>query len=293
MNFVECRICAALCLAVVVTVVLPPAMVGSQSAPPPPPPHDVFFIGGPGGPGGMMAGEFGDAKTVTGIPLSGIVTVSRETTLTDGNRIHNQTQTKVYRDSQGRVRREMGVELVTPATGNVKRNVVIIIDPVAGKRYLLNTDKKTVRIMPMHGQRGHGPEGRAYPGGPAGVAGAGAVKKEDLGTKTVNVVQGDGVQGDGVQADGVQADGMRVTRTIAAGAIGNDKPIDVVTERWFSPDLQIAVMTIHTDPMMGSVTTRLTNVTRREPDASLFQVPSDYTVETGRANDPQDVPNKP
>jgi hypothetical protein len=67
----------------------------------------------------------------------------------------------------------------------------------------------------------------------------------------------------------------------------------VVTERWFSPDLQIAVITIHTDPMMGSVTTRLTNVTRREPDASLFQVPSDYTVETGRANDPQDVPNKP
>lgn len=275
MNCVQCRICVTLCLAVVVTAALPAAMVGAQSPPPPPPPHDAFLVGGPGG---MIAGEFGDTKTVTGIPLSGIVTVSRDTTLTDGNRIRNQTQTKVYRDSQGRVRREMGVELVTPATGNVKRNVVIILDPVAGKRYLLNTDKKTVRVMPMHVPKGHGPEGKAYPGGPAAaMAGPGSVKKEDLGTKTVNALP---------------AEGVRVTRTITAGAIGNEKPIDVVTERWFSPELQIAVMTIHSDPMMGSVTTKLTNVTRGEPDASLFQVPSDYTVETGRASDPEDVPHK-
>ena len=106
----------------------------------------------------------------------------------------------------------------------------------------------------------------------------GAVNKEDLGTKTVN---------------GLQAEGVRVTRTIAAGAIGNDKPINVVTERWYSADLQIPVMTIHADPMMGTVTSKLTNVTRGEPDASLFQVPSDYKVETGRPNEPMYMPMKP
>jgi hypothetical protein len=99
-----------------------------------------------------------------------------------------------------------------------------------------------------------------------------------LGTKTVN---------------GVQAEGVRVTRTIPAGAIGNDKPIEVVTERWYSPDLQIAVMTTHTDPMMGTVTAKMVSVVRGDPDPTLFQVPSDYKLEAGRPNQPTFMPNKP
>ena len=253
--------------------------VGFAQAPPPPPPHDGLFMGGPGPAGGMMGGEFGDGKTVAGAPLTAVVTVTRDTTLADGNKIHNESQAKVYRDSQGRVRRELGVDLVTPATGNVKRNVVMIMDPVAGKRYMLNPDNKTARVMPMHGPRQHGDKGaNAANGESRGPAQAGELKKEDLGTKTVN---------------GLQAEGVRVTRTIAAGSIGNDKPIDVVTERWYSPDLQIAIMTIHSDPMMGTVTTKLTNVTRGDPDSSLFQVPSDYTVEIGKPNEPMYMPMKP
>ena len=93
--------------------------------------------------------------------------------------------------------------------------------------------------------------------------------------------------------NGLQAEGIRVTRTIPAGAIGNDKPIEVVTERWYSPDLQIAVMTVHTDPMMGTMTTKLVNVTRGDPDASLFQVPSDYKVETGKPDEMMYMPMKP
>ena len=91
----------------------------------------------------------------------------------------------------------------------------------------------------------------------------------------------------------MQAEGIRVTRTIPAGAIGNDKPIEVVTERWYSSDLQIAVMTIHTDPMMGTVTSKLVNVIRGDPDASLFQVPSDYKIEAGKPNELMYMPMKP
>ncbi len=266
-------------LSVVFAIALMTAVGFAQA--PPPPPRDGLFMGGPGPAGGMMGGEFGDGKTVTGAPLTAVVVVTRDTTLADGNKIHNESQVKVYRDSQGRIRREMGVDLVTPATGNVKRNVVMIMDPVTGKRYMLNPDNKTARAMPMRGPRQHGTEGSAdasTAAGGRGTAQAGALKKEDLGTKTVN---------------GLQAEGVRVTRTIAAGSIGNDKPIDVVTERWYSPDLQIAIMTIHSDPMMGTVTTKLTNVTRGDPDASLFQVPSDYTVETGKPNEPMYMPMKP
>lgn len=276
--------CIPSILSLVVGTCLTAAVAWAQSGPPAPPPHDVFFMHGQGPGGDMLGGEFGDGKAVTGAPLSGELVVTRETTLADGNRIHNESHSQVYRDAQGRVRREIGLDLATPATGSVKRSLVVIIDPVAGKRYMLNPDNKTAREMPVHGPRhfdkdadapGHGPGG---PDGHFGPGGPGAVTKEQLGTKAVN---------------GLQAEGIRVTRTIPAGAIGNDKPIEVVTERWYSPDLQIAVMTMHTDPMMGTVTSKLVNVTRADPDASLFQVPSDYKLEAGKPNELMYMPMKP
>lgn len=251
---------------------------GQAAPPPPPPPHEMMMMHGAGPGGDMLHGEFGEGKTVKGAPLSGDFVVSRETTLADGNRIHNESTSKVCRDAEGRVRREVGLALATPATGNVKRNLVTIIDPVAGKRYMLNPDNKTAREMPMHGPK-HGGENReAHMTAMAGPPGPEATKKEQLGPKAVN---------------GMQTEGVRVTRTIPTGAIGNDKPIEVVTERWYSPDLQIAVMTVHTDPMMGTVTTKLVNVVRGDPDASLFQVPADYKLEVGKPNEMMYFPMNP
>jgi len=237
-----------------------------------------------GGPGGMMGGEFGDQKTVTGTPLTAVLVVTRDTTLADGNKIHNEWQSKIYRDSEGRVRREVAVDLATPTTGRVNRNFVMINDPVSGKRYMLNPDNKSARALGPRGARhpnkGGDQSASATSGneGPAEPRGPGGVTRDQLGSKMVN---------------GVMAEGVRVTRTIPAGAIGNDKPIEVVTERWYSPDLQIAVMTTHTDPMMGTVTTNMTSVVRGEPDSSLFQVPSDYRLDAGRPNQPMAMPNKP
>jgi hypothetical protein len=265
-------------IALIVLALLTATMAVGQSAPPPPPPPGGMFGHGPGPGGDMMRGEFGEGKTVKGAPLSGDLIVSRDTTLADGNRIHHESQSKVYRDAEGRVRREMGLDLATPATGNVKRNLVVIVDPVAGKRYMLNPDNKTARELPIHGPD-KGSENRAqHMKAMGGTADSAAANKEQLGTKAVN---------------GLQAEGVRVTRTIPAGAIGNDKPIEVVTERWYSPDLQISVLMVHTDPMMGSVTTKLVNVTRGDPDASLFQVPSDYKIEVGKPNDVMYMPMKP
>ena len=76
----------------------------------------------------------------------------------------------------------------------------------------------------------------------------------------------------------VSAQGTRTTRTIPAGAIGNEKPIVITVERWYSPDLQMNVMIKRSDPRTGENVFQLTNIMRSEPDASLFQVPPDYTV---------------
>jgi hypothetical protein len=226
------------------------------------------------GPGGGMGGAFFyeevglGHKVVTGAPMTATVTVTHDTTLSDGNTIHTENQRTEYRDSQGRVRREVPFKLVTPATGASEGTMVIIMDPVAGKRYVLNPQKKTAHEMPLHPPKPHGGDVM------------GAVQLPDRGDQNINTEQL------GTKSIlGLQATGTRVTRTIPAGEIGNAKPITVTTERWVSNDLQIPLAMTHTDPMMGTMTTTVTSVTRGDPDASLFQIPSDYKVESGKPGD--------
>jgi hypothetical protein len=78
--------------------------------------------------------------------------------------------------------------------------------------------------------------------------------------------------------EGVQAEGTRTTTTIPPGQIGNERPIEIVSERWYSPELDMTVMTRHYDPRTGETLYRLTDIRREEPDPSLFQVPSDYKL---------------
>lgn len=264
------------------------AFAQSDAPPPPPPPPggDMMWADGPGhGPGpmrGPFLGDIGEHKVVKGAPMSGDLVMTRDTTLADGNTIHTENQTRIYRDSVGRVRREVSFELNTPTTGAAKHRMIVITDPVAGYRYILDPDNKTAQQMPLHPPKGPRPGNREHQanGGPAemGTKFDADVTKKSLGTKTVN---------------GMQAEGTRVTRTIPAGQIGNAKAIEVVTERWISTDLQMPLTMTHTDPMMGTMTTKLSNVTRAEPDASLFQVPADYKITTGKPDKPFYMPMKP
>jgi hypothetical protein len=122
------------------------------------------------------------------------------------------------------------------------------------------------------GVRG-GPVAVATPGIPApgfnavySWGGEGEVNTESLGKQTI---------------EGVEAEGQRITVTIQAGKIGNERPIVTVNERWYSPDLQTVVLSKNSDPRIGETTYKLVNIDRNEPDPSLFQVPTDYTVEEG------------
>jgi TonB family protein len=78
--------------------------------------------------------------------------------------------------------------------------------------------------------------------------------------------------------EGVEAEGTRSTVTFPAGAMGNERPLNIVSERWYSPELQTVVMTKHSDPRFGETSYRLTNINRSEPSRTLFEVPSDYTL---------------
>ena len=260
------------------------AFAAAQSeapAPPPPPPHDMNVMFGGGFIGGMMHEGMEEGKLVKGVPMSGEMVVTREQTLADGNTIHTQNQTTIYRDSEGRVRREIGFELNTPSTGAAKRTMIAITDPVSGSRYMLNPGNKTAHRMPLHpGRPGPGARDAMHDMHRKMEAGPDAanLKTEQLGTKTIN---------------GLQAVGTRMTRTIPAGEIGNRNPIEVITERWFSSDLQLPLLISHSDPMMGTMTIKLVNINRGEPDASLFQVPSDYKLISGKPGEPLYMPMHP
>lgn len=82
--------------------------------------------------------------------------------------------------------------------------------------------------------------------------------------------------------DGVKAEGKATTWTIPAGEIGNRNPINVMSETWYSPDLQVTVYSRHSDPRTGESIYRLASIRRGEPSADLFKVPEDYRMK-GRA----------
>ena len=245
-----------------------------------PPPPDVVMHGGPGVPGGP--GPFGDhvelmgfeglhgGKVVKGAPFSATASTETTQTLQDGTSIHRTTTSNLYRDSQGRSRNEVTLSGFGPLQASGKpRTIISIADPVAGTHYMLDADHKVAHQMRMHGAPTAAQEQEFEQRMQARLQkeeASGAVKKESLGTQTIN---------------GIAAEGTRVTRTIAAGQIGNDKPIQVVFERWYSPDLQVVVKSTRTDPRFGTTTYTLNNVQRTEPAATLFTVPSDYTVQQG------------
>jgi len=249
-------------------------------APAPPPDHGR----GPHGPGsGFGPGPFGmelmgfggmhGGKTVTGAPFSANAVGQTNRTLADGTKISQTVQSTLYRDAQGRVRREVTLPPGSADSNGAPKSLVVIRDPVAGTGFFLDSTKKIAHAMPQH-TKGAGNGGPAADESTAGEPHRGPgdnanVVKESLGTQTIN---------------GVAAEGTRYTRTIPAGRIGNDKPLTIVREEWYSHDLQMVVQSKRTDPFVGETVYNVTNIQRTAPNPSLFTVPSDYTIKAAPAH---------
>jgi hypothetical protein len=208
---------------------------------------------------------------VTGAPYSAEEVTTFTQTLGDGTHIQREDKVTVYRDSQGRTRRETPTEIT-------------ITDPEAGVAYSLNPAKLTARKMMV--MMKNAPEKNAEDKLAAALRSRSATVTTDGGPGTYVFVSGQteskssaNAQSLGTQSfEGVLAEGTGATETIEAGAIGNDRPFQVVDERWYSPELKTMTMTRHSDPRTGEQVFRLTNIRRGEPSPDLFQFPAGYQV---------------
>jgi hypothetical protein len=228
----------------------------------------------------------GGGPVVLNAPYSGEGVTTVRQILYDGTRIERTVTATIHRDSAGRVRREQSIfGLAALDAPQDSAQVVTIVDPVNNMIWSLTTADKTARGMrgrvKAGGRPGAGmmppppppppPPGvgtAARPGAPpipppAPGPGTNSMRIVPLGTKTI---------------EGLAATGTKSTMTFPAGAMGNDRPIEVTEERWESTDLRVLLYSRRHDPRTGDVEYRLTKVTRDEPAADLFAVPSDYRV---------------
>ncbi|HET9183066.1 MAG TPA: hypothetical protein VFP59_13095 [Candidatus Angelobacter sp.] len=223
----------------------------------------AVMMGGPAHGMFLFSGRM-DHKVVKGAPFSATETTEFTQVLADGNRIVHKQNCSVARDSEGRTRREGAMSGMGPLQVNGSK-MIFIHDPVANAAYMLNPQKQTARVMKFDGMAGMDMtqmrERMQKMQKAMTSKEEGQIKTESLGTQEI---------------EGIAADGKRVTRTIPAGAIGNEQPIQITLETWTSPDLQTVVLQKRNDPRFGETVFQLTNIKQGEPDASLFQVPSGY-----------------
>jgi hypothetical protein len=248
------------------------------------------------------------SKVVKGAPYSAVAATEMTQLLSDGNQISHKTTSSIYRDSQGRTRREenfAGIGLLV-INGRQPRGVVFISDPVSGSDYVLEPENKIARRMPSFPANGittskvfamggaiHVSGGPGIQASPEFGVSGGAVLSAEPGMEASpeSRVQASSESLGQQTIEGVVAEGKRTTITIPAGAMGNQRPITTVTEEWLSRDLQVIVLSTTQDPRMGETTYRLTNIQRVEPPATLFTLPADYTVKD--FDKPEFVPRPP
>jgi hypothetical protein len=220
---------------------------------------------------GHSSFEQGTAPVV-GMPYSAVGTTQSATLFLDGNRIAHAETTRFFRDSQGRTR----VEHMFPPTNATVTSpprimMVMINDPVLGERYRLHPQQKTADSHPWRGACAiqppvapPSPSARvSLPGFAFGALSSDSESKTvPLGEKTI---------------DGIRVVGTQLEHTVPENTVGNQKPIALTVEQWFSPDLGVVIQATHRSTIGSETTYQLEQIVRAEPDAALFSLPPDYT----------------
>lgn len=220
---------------------------------------------------GLMAVEPLElGRVVADAPYTAVAITETHQALADGNRIERRTTTTIARDSRGRIRREHEAMAFGPLLPQSAVPLVTISDPSTGVHVTFDANRRVAfrgRTRTFEMRPGREPAAGTGAGvfQAAPVAAGGAdLRTEELGERVV---------------EGLLVTGTRTTMTLPAGTIGNQLPIDVVSERWFSPELQVIVETRRSDPRFGDTSYRLTNVVREEPSEALFTLPPDVRIE--------------
>jgi len=240
------------------TLPIPPGRrqgVIGRSAPAPP----------PRGVGVIAIEPFDLPRPVMGVPYTAQAITETTQLLADGRRVEERRAAAVARDSAGRTRREQQPNVLGLAGS--QSPLVIIEDPTTGTHVTLDAGRRVAvrrRVVVTTTRDNSVNSVTAGPDRTGGLRPGENVRQESLGEKLI---------------EGVRAEGIRTTMTIAADAVAGQAAAPVVSERWYSPELQVVVRTVRSDPRFGETVYRLSNIVRGEPAAHLFEVPTDYRIE--------------
>jgi hypothetical protein len=214
-----------------------------------------------------------DVPTIPATPFSavGITQTIRQTG--DGNRFSRISTTRYYRDSQGRTRieRELPRVRLSADAEQTFLQVIEIRDVVKGELIMLNPQTKTAQTF--SGMQFRTPETPGTPPPIFAVFQNTRIAPNDRGWSAL-------VQLGEKSVDGLDAIGTQRAYTVPAGStLGNEKPVTVTVEQWYSPALG---MILSKRGRSGSAQTdyHLEQIVQGEPDASLFAVPAGYHMVT-------------
>jgi hypothetical protein len=214
------------------------------------------------------------------MPFSADASTTVHAILSDGTRLDQTTTDRYYRDSTGRVRIERHMEgLPAPKTRSERHiRTVVAPDPTRWSGVFTVDDEtgttglnpRSIMASTVGGSRWfHIPVGgvrflsfeRAGDLLSADPGAFGDVRDEPLGTKRIA---------------GVETTGRRITLVVPAGYHQNERPIEIVDERWESLELQLLIQSRHSDSR-STIDYRVSNIRRREPPDHLFESPTYYT----------------
>lgn len=264
----------------------------------------------------FVASEMGfETKVIKGVPFTADTKTEFIQTLSNGQKIYRKTTGTLARDAEGRTRRDQTVDAIGPYSGT-PHQTVFINDPVAGVSYALDPENRiatktsvtistigtgtgaTTVTVTSSGMGTVAATGSGWvksaTGGEMGATAEKLVIVDEINRGTAGVMGGVGTvtkmtsnmtfrnESLGTMTiEGFAAEGTRTIETIPAGSIGNNAPIDIVSEKWYAPELGMVVKSTRNDPMSGENIYQILNVRRGEPSPALFQIPADYTVKDG------------
>lgn len=216
-------------------------------------------------------------QTITSLPYSAQLTIE------DAQK--SIQHAKVYRDGEGRTRADVAIVARSESANASLPSFIEIIDPVSGNRFMLDQRSKVAQrsVWPPSTEPGraadvrtpldtqHGGSQRAdlhdkphTAAKSSSTSAAPQISRESLGSK---------------EMEGLSVQGSMIKTIYTSGFMGNKAPVAATSERWISPELKIVVMAKISDPRDGQTTFRLTGISRKEPDPSLFRVPEGYSIQ--------------
>jgi hypothetical protein len=206
-------------------------------------------------------------RPLPGQPFSGRSTTEWTRTLEDGSVVTTHLFAMVARDSHGRIYREGRNFVPVNSNQEPRRFRFIISDPVTHTRTVCMVAAHSCNVTNYFVSTAI----TLRPVGPFDD-GKRTLARESLGNDVM---------------DGINVVGTRETLTISAGVMGNSQALSITREFWYSPDLQVNLAITRKDPREGTQLIRVHEVSRSEPDPSLFKVPEGYAVHDLRNNAPK------